>query len=163
MSARLRQFAGSIRMRVRKNIESAGGGTRSFPARKLGTQDDDFMRILVADDNAAVRRGVLDILARDRNYEVCGEAKDGADAIQKAKDLIPDLVLLDVSLPGLNGLEVARHLCQEIPGTAIVILSQHDPGVLLPRARELGARACVDKSRLGTDLLRTIASLGKIS
>jgi two-component system, NarL family, response regulator NreC len=119
------------------------------------------MRILVADDNAAVRRGVLDILATDRNYEVCGEAKDGKDAIEKAKDLIPDLVLLDISMPGLNGLEVARLLREEIPGTAIVIISQHDPSLLLPRAREAGAHACVDKSRLGTDLLRTIASLGK--
>jgi DNA-binding NarL/FixJ family response regulator len=121
------------------------------------------MRILVADDNAGVRRGVLDILATDRNYEVCGEAIDGRDAIQKAKDLIPDLVLLDISMPGLNGLEVARLLREEIPVTAIVIISQNDPTLLLPSAREAGAWACVDKSRLGTDLLRTIASLGKIS
>ena len=121
------------------------------------------MRILVADDSAGVRRGVLDILAWDGNHEGCGEAKDGPDAIQKAKDLKPDLVLLDISMPGLNGLEVARRLREEIPGTAIVIISQHDSSWLMASAREAGAHACVDKSRLGTDLLPTIASLQKLS
>ena len=113
------------------------------------------MRILIADDNEHVRRGVKSILARTP-WEVCGEAKDGDEAIQSAAALLPDLVLLDVSMPGISGLEVARQLHETSPAIKIVVMSQHDPVVLLPRALEMGAHACVDKGRLVTDLVPTI-------
>jgi DNA-binding NarL/FixJ family response regulator len=116
------------------------------------------MRILIADDNEWVRRGVTNILA-PTHWDVCGEAKDGAEAIQKAAELLPDLILLDVSMPGLNGLEVTRLLRQKVPGAKILIISQHDPVVLLPRAIEAGAHGCVDKGRLSTELLPAIASV----
>ena len=117
------------------------------------------MRILIADDNEWVRRGVSNILAQKTNWEVCGEAKDGPEAIQKSVELRPDLVLLDVSMPGLGGLDVARLLREQVPAAKILIMSQHDPGVLGPRAIEAGAHACVDKSRLSTELLPTITSV----
>lgn len=73
------------------------------------------MRILIADDNDIVRRGVRGILARVANWEVCGEARDGSEALRKARELLPDLILLDISMPGTNGLEVARVLREEVP------------------------------------------------
>src|ERR1039457_6160362 len=106
------------------------------------------MRILIADDNDWVRRGVRNILASMPHWEVCGEAKDGPQAIQRATELLPDLILLDVSMPGLNGLDVARLLREKVPATKILIMSQHDPVLLLPRALEAGAHACVDKGRV---------------
>jgi len=115
-----------------------------------------IMRILIADDNEYVRRGVRSILASMTHWEICGEAKDGPEAIQSAAELLPDFVLLDVSMPGLSGLEVARILRDTVPATKILVMSQHDPAVLLPRAMEAGAHACIDKSRLATDLLPTI-------
>jgi two-component system response regulator NreC len=115
------------------------------------------MRILIADDNEWVRRGVKSILAPVAYWEVCGEANDGTEAIQKAAELQPDLILLDVSMPGLNGLDVARLLRETIPAAKILIMSQHDPAVLLPRAIDAGANGCVDKSRLSTELLPMIA------
>jgi DNA-binding NarL/FixJ family response regulator len=114
------------------------------------------MRILIADDSALVRRGVMDILASARNCEVCGEAKDGVEAIQRAGELLPDLILLDISMPGLGGLDVARVLRKEVPDAKILMMSQHDPVLFLPRAVEAGADACMDKSRLGTDLVAAI-------
>jgi DNA-binding NarL/FixJ family response regulator len=117
------------------------------------------MRILIADDNEWVRRGVTNILAPNSHWEVCGEAKDGAETLQRAAELGPDLILLDVSMPGLNGLDVARMLREKAPTTKILIMSQHDPVLLLPRAIEAGAHACVDKSHLSTQLLPTIASM----
>ena len=114
------------------------------------------MRILIADDNAWIRRGVMNILAPVPHWEVCGEAKDGTEAVQRAAELLPDLVLLDVSMPGLNGLDVARLLREKVPTAKILIMSQHDPAVLLPRALEAGAHACVDKGRLARDLIPTI-------
>ncbi len=113
------------------------------------------MRILIADDNEHVRRGVRTILARTQ-WEICGEAKDGKEAIQSATDLLPDLVLLDVSMPGISGLDVARHLHEKMPAIRIVVMSQHDPAILLPHALEMGAHACIDKGRLVTDLVPTI-------
>jgi DNA-binding NarL/FixJ family response regulator len=117
------------------------------------------MRILIADDNEYVRCGVRDLLVSQTNLVVCGEARDGAEAIQKARELLPDLILLDISMPGINGLDVARVLRQEMTTAKILIMSQHDPIHLLPRAIEAGAHACVDKSRLSTDLLSTIEDL----
>lgn len=122
-----------------------------------------MMRILIADDNERVRRGVRRILSCEANYQVCGEAVDGADALRKARELSPDLILLDVSMPGPDGLETARLLRRETPKVKVIIMSQHDPVQLLPRAIEAGADGCVDKSRLDADLLATIQSIESTS
>lgn len=114
------------------------------------------MRILIADDSESVRRGVRNILAMSTTWEICGEAEDGSEAIQCATDLLPDVVLLDVSMPGMSGLQVARILREKVPTVKIVVMSQHDPALLLPRALEAGAQACIDKSRLAIDLVPTI-------
>jgi two-component system, NarL family, nitrate/nitrite response regulator NarL len=82
------------------------------------------MRILIVDDNERIRRGVMDILASKKNWNVCGEARDGTEAIRKARELLPELILLDISMPGLNGLEAARLLRQEIANTKILLMSQ---------------------------------------
>jgi DNA-binding NarL/FixJ family response regulator len=119
------------------------------------------MRILIADDNEWIRRGVIKILAPVPHWEVCGEAKDGTEAVHRATELLPDLVLLDISMPGLNGLDVARLLREKVPTTKILIMSQHDPALLLPRAIEAGADACVDKNHLSTELLPVIARVTK--
>ena len=121
------------------------------------------MRILIVDDNERIRRGVFNILASKKNWNVCGEARDGMEAIRKARELLPDLILLDISMPGLNGLEAARLLRQEIADTKILLMSQYDPIPLLPGAIQAGANGCVDKSRLGTDLLSSIERISGIS
>src|ERR1700675_1219615 len=117
------------------------------------------MRILIADDNDAVRRGVVRLLSSETGWKVCGEARDGSEALQKARELLPDLILLDFSMPGMNGLEAARLLRQELPEAKILMLSQHDPIQLLPSVVEAGGDACLDKSRLSTDLLASIKSI----
>jgi DNA-binding NarL/FixJ family response regulator len=124
----------------------------------VGREFAPIMRILIADDSEIVRHGVRSILS-PTSCEICGEAIDGPDAIQKATELLPDLVLLDISMPGLSGLDVARLLRERLPATKILIMSQHDPAVLLPRALEAGAHACIDKSRLALDLVPAIERL----
>ncbi len=121
------------------------------------------MRILIVDDNQGVRRGVADIIKSKTSYEVCGEARDGDEAIQKAQELSPEVILLDISMPGRNGLDVARVLRMKHPSTAIFVMSQHDPALLLPRALEAGANGCIDKSRLVTDLVPAIQSVDRSS
>ena len=118
------------------------------------------MRILIADDNEMVRCGLARLLSSEPNWHICGEAADGAEALLKARELRPDLILLDISMPGINGLEVSRLLRQEVPQAKILVVSQHDPMQLLPRVLAAGGDACVDKSCLGTDLLASIKNMG---
>ena len=117
------------------------------------------VRILVADDHAAVRRGVINILTSAGNLVVCGEAQNGDEAIRKTRELQPDLILLDISMPDLNGIEVARRIREEFAGARILIMTQHDARRMLPRVLAVGALACVDKSRLSKDLLPAIESV----
>ncbi len=117
------------------------------------------VRILIADDHELVRQGLRALLATRPAWEVCGEAADGREAIEKAEQLKPDVVLLDVSMPRLGGLEAAAIIRRQSPQAAIVIVSQHDAAEMLPSALRAGARGFVSKSELSRDLLATIESL----
>ncbi len=116
------------------------------------------MRLLLVDDSDLIRRGVRSLLSSQTKWEVCGEARDGVEAMRKARDLLPDLILLDVSMPGISGLEVTRLLRQELPNAKILVMSQHDPQWLSTTALDAGAHACLDKGRLYADLLPAIES-----
>lgn len=117
------------------------------------------MRILIVDDNAAVRRSLVQFLASQSGWQVCGEAQDGFDGLEKARQMRPDVVLLDISMHGWDGLETARRLRHEHPRMKILMLSMRDPGEVLPQAIEAGADGCVDKSRISDDLVRALNSL----
>ncbi|MBV9316147.1 MAG: response regulator, partial [Gammaproteobacteria bacterium] len=117
------------------------------------------VRILIADDHELVRRGLRALLAARPAWEVCGEAADGVEAIEKAAQLRPDIVLLDVSMPRLGGLEAASAIRRESPASQILIVSQHDPAEMLPSALEAGARGFLSKSDIGSTLLSTIESI----
>jgi DNA-binding NarL/FixJ family response regulator len=122
-------------------------------------ENSRIMRILIADDSEIVRRGVIGLLSAETGWEVCGEARDGSEALQKARELVPDLIVLDISMPDRSGLEIARLLRDEIPQTKIMVISQHDARQMLPRVIEAGGHACVDKARLSTDLLEGIKNI----
>ena len=117
------------------------------------------MRILIVDDSDLVRRSVAGFLSSAPDCEICGEASAGQEAVRKARELSPDVILLDVSMPDVSGLETARLLRAQAPSVKIIMMSQHDPVQMLPRALESGADACVDKCRVTTDLLATIRTL----
>src|SRR5215469_5788367 len=117
------------------------------------------VRILIVDDHELVRQGLRALLASRPAWEVCGEAADGVEAIEKAAELQPDIVLLDVSMPRLGGLEAAALIRRESPASEIVIVSQHDPAEMLSSALEAGARGYVSKSEVGGTLLSLIESI----
>lgn len=117
-------------------------------------------RILIADDSDLVRKSVIEMLSDEADFEVCGQARDGAETLHRSRELQPDVVLLDIRMPGGNGLETANSLRREFPALKILIMSQHDAAQLLPSALEAGADGCIDKGRIATDLCNSIRALG---
>ena len=114
------------------------------------------LRILIVDDSDVVLRGIRSLLSDRTEWEVCGEAKDGLEAVDKAKSLRPDLVLMDVSMPRMDGIEATRIIRREVPASAVIIVSQNDPSVVAGQAAEVDAGAYVDKNKLSRDLLPAI-------
>lgn len=114
------------------------------------------MRILVADDHEVIRRGIRALLASEQDCEVCGEAVDGQDAVDKAQKLRPDLIIMDVSMPNLNGLEATRVIRRNLPSTHVLILTQHDSQEMMRQAFNAGARGFVVKSSVAHDLLNAV-------
>jgi PAS domain S-box-containing protein len=118
-------------------------------------------RILVVDDHELVRRGICSILAADPTITVCAEAVDGCDAVQKARGERPDVVVMDISMPNMNGLDAAREIRGILPATEIVIVSQHDSAEMVRQAFKAGARGYVMKSAISSDLLSAIANVSR--
>jgi PAS domain S-box-containing protein len=117
------------------------------------------LSILVVDDCEAVRHGVCALLSSHAGWFVCGEAIDGLEAVEKAKRLRPDVVLMDVSMPRMDGIEATRILRREVPESDVIIVSQNDPALTEKVAVQAGARGFIDKSNISQDLLRTIETL----
>lgn len=119
------------------------------------------MKILIVDDHEVVRQGVSSLLRRDRHYEICGEAADGHDAIEQARRLRPQVVVMDISMPNLNGLEATRAIRNSVPDSEVLIMSQHDSPQVVQQAFNAGARGYVVKSSLARELLNAVASVGR--
>ena len=116
-------------------------------------------RILVADDHPIFRVGLCSLLASHEGWEVCGEAETGREAVEKASQLKPDVVVLDYSMPGLNGAEATRQIIQRVPRAEVLILTMHSSEDLIRGALEAGARAYVLKSDAGRDLISAVHAL----
>ena len=117
------------------------------------------VRILIVDDHELVRRGLRSILVTRPEWEICGEAADGTNAIEKARELRPDIVLLDITMPRVNGLDAARIIRRDVPRTKVIILSQYDESEMRSRAFEAGAQGYISKSDAARQLLIAIESL----
>jgi len=118
-----------------------------------------MVRTLIVDDHAAVRKGIHDILQDYDSLEIVGEATDGREAIQRARALRPDLIIMDVSMPQLDGLSASAEIKKFSPDTRIVMLSMFSNGPIVDRAKELGLDAYVSKGQSSTFLLDAIDSV----
>ncbi len=103
------------------------------------------MRILIADDHEVVRKGVMAVLAARPDLEICGEASNGQEAVQLAVLLQPDLIILDLTMPGLNGIGAAERIRQILPQIPILVLSMHDGRSLQETFRRIGVQGFVPK------------------
>jgi DNA-binding NarL/FixJ family response regulator len=117
------------------------------------------LRILIADDHEAVRKGVCAILSSRADVEICGEAENGKEAIEKASALKPDLIILDITMPVLSGFEAAREIRKTLPNVPILILSMHESNQLIGEAKKLGVQGYVTKTQVGSTLLEAVDKL----
>jgi DNA-binding NarL/FixJ family response regulator len=116
------------------------------------------LRVLVADDHGLARKGVRALLEEQPGWEIVAEASNGREAVEKAKLLQPDVTILDLSMPELNGLEAAREILKRVP-TKILILTIHEADPLIRQTLEAGARGYVLKSDAGRDLVSAVNAL----
>ena len=129
--------------------------SRDSVDRRLGQS----VRILIADDHDVVREGLRALLGTEPAWQVCGEAVNGRDAVALAAEMTPDVVILDVSMPGLNGIEAARRIRRVSPASEVLILTMHDSDQLLGEALDIGVRGYVLKSDAARELVAAVGAL----
>lgn len=117
------------------------------------------VRILVADDHEVVRRGIRAVLEVQPGCEVCGEAVTGREAVRKARRLAPDIVILDIGMPELNGLDATRQIRKALPHTEVLILTMHESEQVVREVLAAGARGYLLKSDAGRDLVAAVEAL----
>lgn len=120
------------------------------------------LRILIVDDHDVMRGGIRSLLESRPNWKVCGKAATGVDAVEQAKVLHPDVVVLDISMPGLSGLKAVPLIRKETPCPEVVILSRYEEREMRDKALEAGAREYIPKSQgLARDLLEAIDGIAR--
>jgi DNA-binding NarL/FixJ family response regulator len=117
------------------------------------------VEILIADDHAMIRQGVRSLLSRNARWSVVGEAVNGREAIQHYNDLKPDLMILDISMPELNGMEVAKHILTGHRDAKIIILSMYSDDDYIGKCMEHGVRGYVVKSETGDQLEQAVETV----
>jgi DNA-binding NarL/FixJ family response regulator len=119
------------------------------------------IRVLLADDHIVVRQGLRALLAAEKDMEIVGEADNGRQAVQLAKKLLPDVAVLDIAMPVLNGLEATRQITQTVPATKVLVLSSYNDDDYLDRLTEAGAAGYLVKQTAANDLLKGIREANK--
>ncbi|MEO8659312.1 MAG: response regulator transcription factor [Bryobacteraceae bacterium] len=119
------------------------------------------IRILLADDHAVVRQGFKMILGAQPDFEIVGEAGNGREAIELAETLNPDVVVMDVAMPELNGIEATRRLCAASPRTRVLALSMHKDSVYVREILRAGARGYLLKDAIDRDLLDAVRAIAR--
>jgi DNA-binding NarL/FixJ family response regulator len=116
-------------------------------------------KILIVDDHEVVRQGIRTILRARPQWEVCGEAVNGRDAIEKAKSLDPDVIIMDITMPEMSGIEATREISRLKLRSAVLVFTMHESKNLATTVQDAGARGFVLKSHAARDLLDALEAL----
>ena len=119
------------------------------------------VRVLVVDDHAVVRDGIRAVLALQRDMQVVGEAVNGKEALQKTIELLPDVVLMDIAMPEMNGLEATKEICRQCPRTRVLMLTQYDDDENVKASVHVGALGFIPKTVVSSHLLNGIRSVNE--
>jgi two-component system response regulator NreC len=134
-------------------VENPPPSATKHPVEKL--------RILLADDHEVVRHGVRTLIEKEPGWEVCGEAADGRSAVALAEKLVPDVAVLDLGMPGLNGLEAARQIKRALAKTEVLIFTGEESEQLIHEVFATGARSYILKTDLASHLVAALRALGQ--
>ncbi|MFQ5996657.1 MAG: response regulator [Dehalococcoidales bacterium] len=115
--------------------------------------------VLIADDHTIMRDGIRALLGVCDDIEVVGEASEGQEVIEKARDLAPDVILMDIAMPGMDGLEAARRILEKKPTAKVLVLTQHDNREYILSSIKAGAAGFVPKRALGSELVSAIRAV----
>jgi PAS domain S-box-containing protein len=175
MRERLHQLGGRLEVDFGRNgtrvvatlpIRKAAAAVRQqFRTEQAGleppveTSNDTRRRILIADDHEVMRRGLRGLLESHQEWAVCGEAVEGDEAVRKSMELNPDLVIMDINMPGLSGIDAAVKIKKENTSTRILFFTVHDSDQVLQEIVDVGAQGYVAKSRAGQDLVEAVRSV----
>jgi DNA-binding NarL/FixJ family response regulator len=118
-----------------------------------------MIRVLLADDHAVLRDGLRRLLEQDAEINVVAAANDGLEAVEKAAEAQPEVVVMDVSMPNLGGIEATRSIVRRAPGTGVVILSMHSSAEMIRQALLAGARGYVLKESVGDEVVRAVKTV----
>lgn len=116
-------------------------------------------RVLIADDHEVVRRGIREMLQQNSHLEVCGEASDGREAVKMAAELKPNIVIIDIGMPQLNGLEATRQIVRQNPAVKVLVLTMHESEQIVREVLAAGARGYLLKSDAGRDLIAALDAI----
>jgi len=119
------------------------------------------VRILLADDHGIVRQGLRSVLSRDRSFEIIGEASNGREAVQLADSLNPNVVIIDIVMPELSGIEATAQIMKRNPTVCVIVLSMHSDETYLLRALNAGAKGYLLKDAAEVDLVRAVHSVSR--
>jgi DNA-binding NarL/FixJ family response regulator len=115
--------------------------------------------VLIVDDNPMVRRSLCDLFAQQADFQICGEAENGLQAIEKVQQRRPDLIVLDLVMPGMNGLDAARVINGLLPEVPIILFTLHNDGLVQEQARSVGIDTVISKGERGLSLIDKARSL----
>ncbi len=119
------------------------------------------VRVLLADDHGIVRRGLHYLLERSPGFEVVGEASDGREAVKLADELTPEVIVMDIAMPNLNGIDATAQIVKKHPATGVIILSVHSDESYLVRALSAGAKGYLLKDSAEADLIRAVEAVSQ--
>jgi DNA-binding NarL/FixJ family response regulator len=119
------------------------------------------LRILIADDHELIRRGIRNLISSRGNWQIVGEASDGAEAVEKTRSVKPDVAILDFSMPKMNGPAVASKIAESSPGTSVVVLTMHDSDQVVREVLRSGAKGFVLKSDADKDLIEAVEAVAQ--
>ena len=179
MKERMRQLSGNLEITSEENNGTVV--TATLPSTRLRVRSEEFTeagseidtndqisesqehaahkRILIADDHEMLRRGVYTLLQSEEDLEICGEAVNGQEAVELAAELEPDLVIIDIDMPVLNGLAAVRQILRHRPQTKVLFFTVHDSEQMLKDIYATGAHGCLSKDKGSQDLIRVIREL----